>query len=399
MRRHSAHRLTPAAGVLCALVALALGAAAAEPEPAEPEAASPASQAALVLVESFLSSPVGSGEEIPAVNTGFFVSSEGRVLTSLVAVSGCSRVNVRCLDGRQSAGRLYAFDQPSGLALLETDLKDTPALELSPDPPEPGQEVVAAASTCPRDGTVGVILSEGTVSSCEASVKLFGVQWERLIDAEVRVAQGCAAGPILDREGRLLGVVLGVESRADGSMCSYCLPAAALEPILSELMQGKTRHVGWLGIAVAYSGSMEGLTVQGVLEGSPAYAAELRPGDVLLGINGQSISQPAVFETGVAQAVPGSQIELGVLRGGEVKTVAVQVGARPLLISRIPVRMPYDSRTLQAYPLPPAMDMRTYLFYMLVIEDLQRQNGELRERLQRLEERLKRMEELQTTDR
>ena len=73
------------------------------------------------------------------------------------------------------------------------------------------------------------------------------------------------------------------------------------------------------------------------------------------------------------------------LSGGEVKTVAVTVGARPLLISRIPLGMVHDPRAWQANPFQTAMDMRTHLFYRQVIESLGRENAELRQRQQEYE--------------
>ena len=388
MSGHFAHRLARVAVSSCALAVLVFGVGAAEPGPPDLEAAGRNSRASLVIVESFLYSPLGPGKAVPATNTGFFVSTDGHVLTSLLAVSGSSWVQVRSLDGRHSPARLRAFDQSSGLALLMTELKDTPVLEFGPDSAQPGQWVLAVAATRSPDGEIRVSTSQGKLSSREASVKLCGFRWEGLLEGALGVSWGCAASPILDEEGRLLGVVLGIESRADGSVCSYALPAAALKPILSELLQGRTRRVGWLGVALARSRGMEGLTVHGVLEGSPAYAAGLRPGDVLLQIDGQTISRPPVFESKIAQAAPGDEIELGLLRGDEMKTIAVGLGARPLLISRIPERMPYDVRRLRPRAFPAMSDMRTQLIYKRMMEDLRRQNRNLSERVLQLEQRI-----------
>jgi len=182
--------------------------------------------------------------------------------------------------------------------------------------------------------------------------------------------------------------VLGVKARGEAAGCCYGLPVGALEPILSDLMQGKTRRQGWLGIAVAHMGEPGGLLVRAVIDGSPSDAAGLRAGDVLVALDGAAISGPQAFEEKVAAARPGSEVACDLVRSGELKSIPVRIGERPLLIARSPVRGAPAIRLLEgrgalAMPDPVARQM---------IVDLQRQNIELRQEIERLRERLDRIE-------
>lgn len=394
MNRKWAHRLACAVGVLCALAGLGIAAKGTGSAADETAPSAQGAEAAMVIVESSLSSPAGPGRGVRATNTGFFVGSEGEVIASLYAVAGCSTIQVRCADGRVSPARLHAFHQPTGLALLKTDLRDTASLRLKTEAPVVGEPIAAMSCDRSAEGEIEVSVSRGSLSSCDACVKLCGVRWEGLLQGDVRAGPGGAAGPVLDGEGMLLGVVLGAEAGdGEGVSCSYVLPAEGLGLILAGLLEGKTQRVGWLGVAVTYSAGMEGLTVQGVLEGSPAYAAGLRPGDVLLAVDGQSIGEPAVFESAMSGLEPGSEMRLGLLRGNEMKTITARAGARPLMVSRIPVRVPYNTRGSPPKIVPVMLDARTHAVYRQMIDGLRKENSDLRERVLQLEQRLQRVEQ------
>jgi len=382
-----------AAGTLLAVLALfaALAQGGQSPQ-TDLQTASQKARAATVLVESSLPNPLRPGEDMPVTNTGFFVSGEGHVLTSVFAVSGGSPLRVHRSDGGTSDAKVRALDQRSGLALLETTFKDAVCLVPASDAPATGEWLVAAnAVACPEQ-KMRVGLRPGLSSGSKASVKLSGVKWEGLLVCDIPACSGGAVGPILDVRGDLTGLVLGVRSLADGSECSYVLPSGDLAPILKDLMAGKTRRLGWLGVSVARTGEQEGLTVQAVLGGSPGFQAGIRPGDVLLQIGEEAITEPAVFESQVVEASPGTQLDVKLLRDRQVRTTQVKVGARPFLISRVPVAGTRDVRFVQRRLLTVVPDPAARVAQEKLIENLAAQNRELREQVQRLEKRLQALE-------
>jgi len=320
--------------VLSAALAGALGAAGRADGPAAIlKGASPR----LVCVQSVL--PAGAlpsrVERARFSNTGFFVSDRGEVLTSLLGLAGCPDVRVICPDGRQSAATVASVDQPSGLALLRTDLSETAFFEPASAPPAPGGWALLAYVRA-RDEGAAVVLSPALVSRHDAALRLNGVAWEGLTAMSANVWPGCAGAPVMDLEGRLAGAVLGVSRAAGdpkGEPECLVLPVERLAAIVARLRQGESRRLGWLGVTLmAGPERREGVRVSAVLKDSPAQEAGLKAGDVILQIDEHTVEGAAVVARYVVEAGPGRTVSLKVLRGDRILTIPVEVGSRPLLI-------------------------------------------------------------------
>jgi len=289
----------------------------------------------LVLVRATLpvkSLPVPlSADQATFCNTGFFVDGEGSVLTSLLAVAGCSELTVLTPDGQRSEARLGAVDQPAGLAFLKTGLKGTTPLQLARSAPAAGSWLLFAYCAEGPGGAVP-LLQPTMAAYLPGRARFAGLEWGGLMAVSVRVCSGCAAAPVLDREGLLAGVVLGAR-RDQGGLDALVLPADQLGPVLERLSAGRSRRLGWLGLSVlSEDGRREGVRVGAVLDRSPAYSAGVRPGDVLLQVGEHAISGPVDLIESLCRAGPGADVELKLLRGSSIRTVRLEVGARPLLI-------------------------------------------------------------------
>ena len=319
-------------------------------------------------------------------NTGFFIGSGGQILTSLGGVAGCRKITVVRPDGTRTDASVLAVDQGAGLALLNSELEDTEPLELLQGRLPAGSAMLLAAAGGQGDD-IGVIAQMGMISDGNGSIRLNGTEWTGLAVAHMRVRSGTAAAPVLDAEGRLAGVILAV--RTPGSslpapgIC-YILPADRLATVLEPLRKGTSHRLGWLGVALAREpGGPEGVTVAGVLEGSPAHKAGIRVGDVLLQMNQRAIETPAAFATLVAGTQPGTEAQIELLRGRGLVTVRATTGTRPMLI-RGGARRQSDRRLI--FPLSPGTPDRD-AFERLLEENrrLLRQVEELERRLQNIE--------------
>jgi S1-C subfamily serine protease len=325
-------------------------------------------------------------------NTGFFVSKDGHVLTSLLGVAGCTEIAVIATDGRKSAASVAALDQPSGLALLKTDLTDTVPLALADQAPAGGSWIFLASVARQEEGAT-VVLSPGVVLARRASVRLQGVDWPDLMVASVSVRPGLASAPLLDPDGRLVGVVLGVALTRGGADC-LALPADRLAPILAQLREAKSRRLGWLGLAVIQEpGDREGVRVKAVLEKSPAQAAGIEADDILLQIDDAIIDSPAALVHQVAEAGPGHPVSIKLLRGKEVKAVQVETGPRPILICG---GLRKESGEFVQAPwrkvISPFLSSEAYAREQDKVSALLEENRLLRARVQQLEERLRQVE-------
>ncbi len=374
-------RLTVRAAILAALFSLliALDAALVAAQPAGEAAA--AAAPALVAVRATFSAETTSVQIEPGrqsfCNTGFFVDSEGRVLTSLLAVAGCQKVQVVTVGGRRAEARVAAVDQVSQLALLESDLSDTPVLELAGQVPAPGTWVgLLGVAGCEQ---VQTNLRAGTITGRDGSLRLHGIVHEGLLSADIDVPVGCAAAPLVNSDGHLVGVVLAVRHGEERGRECYILPSEGLQPVLERLRRGQSRRLGWLGICVAdEAGEREGARVAAVLESSPAHRAGIRPDDVLLDVGGVTIEEASVLAEQIASAGPRSSVRIGLLREGRLLAVNVDLAPRPFLIFG-GLRRPGEQSVRLSAPLRS-------------VRELLEENRRLQRRVEELEGSLQRLE-------
>ena len=122
---------------------------------------------------------------------------------------------------------------------------------------------------------------------------------------------------------------------------AYGLPADQVQAIVDRMRRGESRRLGWLGVAVAHEpGDRQGARVAAVLESSPAHLAGIRPGDVLLEINGAPVERPVTVAEMVAEAGPVPGVRIKLLRGDrQILQVAADLQPRPLAICIAPPRM------------------------------------------------------------
>ncbi len=311
-------------------------------------------------------------------NCGFFVDTEGHVLTSLLGVAGCDRISVACADGRRTQARVMAVDQPANLALLKTELEDTVPFEPVQEAPEKGELVVLAGLRHHGDGLHGGVLP-GMVISTRGSVRFQGIGWYDLPVLSLSPPTGEAAGPLLTMDGRLAGITLGVRTgssgpaRMGGDSACVALPTAQLQPILDRLLRGESRQLGWLGVMlVRRPGDQEGVPVNAVMDGSPAQRAGIRPGDVLLQIGSEPLRDVDALARSVAAGGPRRDVEVSLLRSGNVRTISVDIEPRPLLMWAAEREAKASTRRTPETP-----------------AQLRRENRQLREHIRRLQQQLR----------
>lgn len=403
-------RWSPGGAALAAALCVMLGAApaAGAQEPQLNTVLNRASKSVVKVSATFSSEgapfPVEK-EDAVCLNTGFFVGTQGEVLTSLLGLAGCGEVTVLSPDGRRVPARVAAVDQRCGVALLKTDLTGTVPLEPVERPVPGGSWVFLAVALGPvepamaspgsaqptkpaggqQGGEAGVLVAPGLVSPRRASVRLQGVEWQDLMVVSAAVRTGAAAAPLLDGEGRLAGVVLGVAT-ARGAADYLALPADRLTPILDELKAGRSRRLGWLGVCVIQDApDREGARVKATLEGSPAHAAGIRAGDILLQVDEQVVDSPTALAQEIAEAGPGRTVTLRLLREGQIKAVPVRVGTRPVLICG-GLRRAGDRTVRLRWPKASSPFLSAGPGVPDLVTELLEENRQLRERVQRLEE-------------
>jgi serine protease Do len=276
------------------------------------------------LGESVSPSIVGIGSRLRGSGV---VVGEGQVLTNAHNIRG-DEVTVTFAGGRTATGRLAGIDVDGDLAVVAVDTAGATAVTWADgDGPSTGSIVFAAAAT-PGGGTR---VTFGAVSAVERSFR--GPGGRRIggsVEHTAPLAPGSSGGPLLDGEGRLLGL----NTNRLGEGFYLALPAdSALKSRVEALGRGESVERPRLGIAVAPARvarrlrrsvglpERDGVLVRGVEDDSPAARAGIRDGDLIVEIAGQPVT-----EVDQLQEVLGSAqmpFEVKVVRGTDERTVSV----------------------------------------------------------------------------
>jgi serine protease Do len=257
------------------------------------------------------------------------VIGEGRVLTNAHNVRR-DQVTVVFADGRRETGEWTAADQDLDLAVLSVDTGDAPAVVWEPgDAPGIGTPVVALANPGGRGlrATLGFVASEGRSFRGPRGRRIAGA-----IEHTAPLPRGSSGGPLVDVEGRLLGLNA---LRLEGGLILAVPAAATVKERVEGLGRGEATSAPRLGVAIAPPrvarrmrravGLPEraGLLVRAVEDGSPAGAAGIEAGDLLAAAAGRELDSVDVLYD-VLDAVSGGTLELTVVRGTEERGVEVE---------------------------------------------------------------------------
>ena len=274
--------------------------------------------------------------------TGFIVLSNGYIVTNHHVIDGARRVFVRLFDGREYEAEIVGEDALTDIAVLRIDETNLPTASLGDsDQIRVGDWVLAIGN--PMGSRLMFSVTAGIVSGTDRSMVLrknsSGAVHE-FIQTDAVANNGNSGGPLVDLYGRIIGMNSAIMSWS-GYYEGYTLaiPANLILPVVSELIERGHVARGVLG-ATTLRATVEdafavGLdTVFGVVvqdagdENSPAYRSGLRPGDVIIEVDGRPVMSVAQLQRSVWFKAPGDSLVLRVHReAGTPVTVTVYLGA------------------------------------------------------------------------
>jgi S1-C subfamily serine protease len=297
----------------------------------------------MAVLDSFQETIAGAAERVGPSVVGLgrgwghgsgVVIDDGRVLTNAHNVRR-DQITVVFADGRRETGEVTAVDSDLDLAVISVDTADAPAVAWDPgDAPGIGTPVVALANPGGRGlrATLGFVSSEGRSFRGPRGRRIAGA-----IEHTAPLPRGSSGGPLVDVEGRLLGLNA---VRLDGGLIVAVPATAAVKERAGRLARGEAPAAPRLGVAVAPPrvarrmrravGLPEraGLLVRAVEDGSPAAAAGIEAGDLLAAAGGTELtSVDQLYE--VLDALSNGSLELTVVRGTEERSVEVELEGTP----------------------------------------------------------------------
>src|SRR6267143_1241951 len=283
------------------------------------------------------------GDQLPdeaqrasSLGSGVIVSSSGYVLTNHHVVEAADEIEVALADGKRLLAKVVGNDPETDLAVLRLDAENLPAIGFgSSDALRVGDVVLAIGNPF----GVGQTVTSGIVSALGRTG--LGINtFENFIQTDAAINPGNSGGALVDAAGNLIGIKTAIFSRSGGSMgIGFAIPVSTAKMVLEQIVKSGSVTRGWIGVEVqeitppvAESfklGGTRGALIAGVLRGGPADKAGIKPGVVLLEVQGKPVADPAAMLNLVAALPPGSPATMKVKRQGQDVDASVTVGRRP----------------------------------------------------------------------
>jgi len=268
-----------------------------------------------------------------SLGSGFIISGDGYILTNAHVVAKADEIVVKLNDNREFDGDVVGMDKPSDVALVKIDADDLPTVELGDsDSLQVGQWVLAIGSPFGLDHTA----TQGIVSALERNLP--NDTYTPFIQTDVAVNPGNSGGPLFNGDGQVVGINSQIYSRTGGYMgLSFAVPINTAMNVVAQLKEHGKVERGYLGVQIqpvdrglAESFGLDkpvGALVADIVPDSPAEAAGLQPGDVILRFNGQPVADAADLPPLVGRTPVGKKVDMQIMRDGKRRTMSIEVGA------------------------------------------------------------------------
>jgi Do/DeqQ family serine protease len=271
-----------------------------------------------------------------SLGSGVIVSPKGYILTNHHVVEAADEIEVALIDGKKLKARAVGSDPETDIAVLQVEGGLVPAITFGDaDALRVGDVVLAIGNPF----GVGQTVTMGIVSALGRNQ--LGINtFENFIQTDAAINPGNSGGALIDTAGNLVGINTAIYSRSGGSLgIGFAIPASSAKQVMEQIIQtgGVTR--GWIGVEAREItpemgesfrlGTTTGVLIEGVLRGGPAERAGLKPGDVLIAIEGKPVKDPNSMLNLVAALVPGKPASVRLRRDNKDVDLQVAVGKRP----------------------------------------------------------------------
>jgi len=274
------------------------------------------------------------GGVMHGLGSGFIISADGEIVTNNHVVEGATAIMVRLEDGREFAAHVVGTDPMTDVALIKLDKASSlPVSTLgTADKLRVGDAVVAVGNPFGLGGTV----TSGIVSALDRDIH--SGPYDNFIQTDAAINKGNSGGPLFNTSGDVVGMNTAIFSPSGGSVgIGFSVPVQTISDVVTQIRDHGKVDRGWLGVLIQPMTpeladalglkAADGAIVASVQPDSPAAAANLESGDVIVSVDGVAVDKSHDLPTIIAKVTSGQAAELAILRDGKAETVKVTIGA------------------------------------------------------------------------
>ena len=275
------------------------------------------------------------GSQSEGSGTGFVVAKGGVIVTNAHVVKDAQEVEVRLDDkGDYVRAEVLGADESSDLAVLRVDpgagAKLRPLTLADSDKVQVGDATLAIGFPLGLNRSASA--TSGIVSGVGRSLPTgTPFQIERVIQTDAAINPGNSGGPLLDSAGRVIGVNSAILTAGGGGSVGvgFAVPANMVRQVVPRLSSGRTVQRAYLGVTTRDYQNGPGAYLLSLAPGAPAAAGGLQVGDVIVGIDGETVTVPQDISIAIEDRKPGDTVAIEVQRAGAREVVQVTLGNRP----------------------------------------------------------------------
>ena len=271
--------------------------------------------------------------------SGVIVSKDGYILTNRHVIEGSEDIEVSLSDGRSAAAKIVGSDAETDIAVLKVELDDLPVITFGRiEDAQVGDVVLAIGNPF----GVGQTVTMGIISALGRH-HLNLSNFENYIQTDAAINPGNSGGALVNASGDLIGINSAIYAKASGGSLGigFAVPVSTAKEVLESIIANGEVIRGYIGVepqdivpgaggAWTY-GRKKGALISGVYRGGPADQAGVKPGDILVAVDDQPITDTTTMLDAIARLKPGATARLKLFRKKEEIDLSVKAAERPRL--------------------------------------------------------------------